>query len=636
MTGPDDPEDTLGRGSRLNPIRDPGSPAGQLAQALRDLVAGEPLRQFAPRVPCALATLSDALSGDPRRVPGPRIIEGICNVRGADKPNLTRLLALRTEAIKSRPPDDPAQNDSGAPEGPAQTDSAVPEGTAPNSSRLGPVLRGRRVPVAVFVVVIGLVVVGVVGWWLWWPHECGGPFSGIRLNDKTDRECIGITDGSYLFNDPSKASNGSDRKIIEGINGVEQRIENENRDVAGADRYVKVVLLMPLTVSQDKDTLSTISLKEILHSLEGSYTALYRVNHSRDFGDPSAVKIQLLLANQGSRQDADPDFLDGIVKASQQGHPVVSVIGLGSSLPNTNTAVEYLAKQGLPMVSAATSGDSLKNPLLWIVSPSNMEYVNRINSFLGTKRDVLKSGIIVYDLNPDLFTRSLAQDYRTQLGNPYVKFPDQGFLGGTTRSPAQPDVFFPVVTNLCNAANDPSNPLDMVLYAGRVADLGAFTEALKARTCRNRPLTVVTATTGFAVLRESVQGILPGSNVMVIVATSSDSSSWGGNLTGPGTPPGYAAFLAAYQATRFGDESDSLDGYAISHHDALATAAKAINLAAEARPTQAPNPEDVAVQLGNLNLSNAVPAASGTLSFRPEGSRASRAPDQSIPIKQIG
>jgi ABC-type branched-subunit amino acid transport system substrate-binding protein len=632
MTGPDDPEDTLGRGSRLNPIKNPGSPAGQLAQALRDLAAGEPLRRFAPRVPCALATLSDALSGDPRKVPGPRIIEGICNVRGADKPTLTRLLALRAEAIKSRPPDDPAQTDSAAPEGPEQNGSEVPEGAVPSSSRLSPVLRGRTF----FVAVIGLVAAGVVGWWLWWPHECGGPFSGIRLNDKTDGECIGVTDGGYLFNDPIKASNDGDRKVVERINGVEQRIEKENRDVAGTARYVKVVLLMPLTVSQDNDTLSTISLKEVLHSLEGSYTALYRVNHSRDFGDPSAVKIQLLLANQGSRQNADPDFLDGILKASEQGHPVVSVIGLGSSLPNTNTAVEYLAKQGLPLVSAATSGDGLKNPLLWNISPSNMEYVNRINSFLGTKKDVLKSGIIVYDLNLDLFTRSLAQDYRTQLGNPYVKFPDQGFRGGATRSPAQPDVFLPVVTNLCNAANDPSNPLDVVFYAGRVADLGAFTEALKARTCRNRPLTVVTVATGFAGLRDSVQGILPGSNVMVVVATSSDSSSWGRNLTEPGTPPGYAAFLAAYQATRFGDESDSLDGYAISHHDALATAAKAINLAAEARPTQAPTPEDVAVQLGNLNLSNAVPAASGTLSFRPEGSRASRPPDQSILIKQFG
>jgi ABC-type branched-subunit amino acid transport system substrate-binding protein len=294
-----------------------------------------------------------------------------------------------------------------------------------------------------------------------------------------------------------------------------------------------------------------------------------------------------------------------------------------------------LAKQGIPLVGAATSGDSLTNlHLLWLISPSNMEYVDRTNSFLDTKKNVLKSGIIVYDLNPDLFTRSLAQDYRTQLGNPYIKFPDQGFRGGTTRSPAQPDVFFPVVTNLCNAANDPNNPLDMVFYAGRVADLGAFTEALKARTCRNRPLTIVTAATGFIGLRNAVQGILPGSNIMVVVATSSDSSSWSQNE--PGTPPGYAAFLAAYRATKFGDDPDSLDGYNIAHHDALATAAKAINLAAEARPTQAPTPEDVAVQLGNLNLSNAVYAASGTLSFRPEGGRASRALGQSILIRQIG
>lgn len=195
------------------------------------------------------------------------------------------------------------------------------------------------------------------------------------LNDKTDGECIGITDGSYLLNDPNNATNGSDRNVIEGINDIEKRIETENNTVAGTDRYVKVVLLMPLTVSQARP--SVISLREILYSLEGSYTALYRANNSHDFGDPSAVKIQLLLANQGSRQDAAPDFIDGVLKVSQPSHPVVAVIGLDSSVTKTKTAAEYLAQQGIPMVSAAASVNSLTNlHSFWSVSPSNMEYAS--------------------------------------------------------------------------------------------------------------------------------------------------------------------------------------------------------------------------------------------------------------------
>jgi ABC-type branched-subunit amino acid transport system substrate-binding protein len=628
-----------GQNPRLNPIEDPGSPAGQLGQALRDLAGGEPLRQLAPRIPCAVATLSDALSGDPSRVPTATIIKGICGACDADEPTRARLLEMRAEAIKPKAPS-PAPADPPSPdlapgdpslsgllsEDPSPSIVARDDPPAPPGSAAAgpPVSRGSAwwkwwlVAACVVVLVAGGVLV-----WQWWPDGCG-VFSGMRLNDKADGECIGITDGGYLFSDPSAATNNDDRNVIEKINDIEKRIEIENNAAAATDRYVKVVLLAPLTVSHDKDTLSTTPLKEILRSLEGSYTALYRVNHSSSFGDP-AVKIQLLLANQGSQQNADPDFLSLIVKASRPSHPVVAVIGLGSSVPNIKTAIEYSAEHGIPLVSAVASADNLTDlPLLWSVSPSNKEYVDRIHSFLGTKeKDTLKSGIIVYDLNSDYFTQSLTQDYHDDDLKPYVKFPDQGFRGATQRSPAQPDVFVPVVTNLCNAANDQKNPLDMVFYAGRAPDLKAFSEALKTRTCQNRALTVLTATSGFPSVLDSVHEVLQGSNVRVVVATSADSAS-----------PGYPDFLNAYKAKGFNEED--LDGYVIEYHDALATAAQAIRLAALGKPTQPPTPEDVAVQVGNLNLSYAVRGASGTLSFQPQGGRAHRPPDQSLPIKQIG
>jgi hypothetical protein len=277
------------------------------------------------------------------------------------------------------------------------------------------------------------------------------------------------------------------------------------------------------------------------------------------------------------------------------------------------------------MVSAVESADNLTDlPLLWSVSPSDKEYVERIHSFLQTndEKDRLKSGIIVYDLNLDYFTQYLARDYHGDDLKPYIKFPDQGFRGATQKNPAQPDVFVPVVTNLCNAAVDPKNPLDMVFYAGRAADLKAFSQALATRICQNRMLTVLTATSGFPSILDSVQGVLQGSNVRVVVATSADTSS-----------PGYSDFLKVYLERGFKEED--VDGYTIEHHDALATAVQAIRLAALGKQTQLPTPDDVAVQLGNLNLSYAVPGASGKLSFQPQGGRAQRAPGQSIPIKQI-
>jgi ABC-type branched-subunit amino acid transport system substrate-binding protein len=592
----------------LGPITDIDSPAGQLAQAQRELTdraSVGSLRAFAKLVNFGPTTISDALSGDPRKVPTAAVIEAICKICGADEPTLARLRVMRAAAIKSKPPVDPSPPPCLEPVDP-------PPPTPPPSLAVRWRLLGL-----LFVVLVGL----VVGWQLW-PNECGGAFSGIRLNDKVDGECIGITDGNYLFNDPVNARNEDDRKTIEGLIDVEKKIEAENSAVARADRYVKVVLLMPLTVSQARP--SAISREEILHSLEGSYIALYRANHSHDFGDPSAVRLQLLLANQGSRQDVDPDFIDDIVKVSQPDHPVVAVIGLDSSTPNMKTAVEHLAQQGIPMVSAVASADDLTNlPLLWSVSPSNLEYAGRLKSFLD-HQDVLRSGIIVYDRNPDLYTQSLARAYHDQLGR-YVKFPDQPFQGNTIDTLAVPDVFFPVVTNLCNAANDPHAPLDMVFYAGRGTDFGAFTAALKARTCLERSLTVLTASTGFPALRD-YEKTVAGSNIRVVVATWPE----------PGTSPGYAAFLAASHDRGFVGDTDLVDGYAIAHHDALATATQAIRLASLGTQTHTPNPEDVAGQFGHLNLAYVVRAASGTLSFPPEGGRASRVPDQSISITQIG
>jgi ABC-type branched-subunit amino acid transport system substrate-binding protein len=636
MTGVDD---RSGQNPGLSPGEDRDSPAEQLGQALRVLIkdSGKSYSQLAPEVPCGRSTIADAVSCDPQRAPSPKIIEGLCRACGADESTTTRVLAMR-DAIKpkglasadpllsGRSSEDPSPPDpaGGDPPIPPDPPSADPLHGAAAAASPGPSSPARWKWLLVVACVVVLVAAGVLVA-QWWSGGCG-LFSGMWLNDKADGECIGITDGGYLFSDPSTATNNDDRHIIEKINDIQKRIEIENNAAATADRYVKVVLLAPLTVSHDKGTLSATPLKEILNSLEGSYTALYRANHSSAFGDP-AVKIQLLLANQGSRQNADPDFLDLISKASQPTHPVAAVIGLGSSVPNTKTAVEYLAKEGMPLVSAVASADNLTDlHLLWSVSPSNKEYVNRIHAFLTTKeeKDSLKSGIIVYDLNFDYYTQTLTQEYHGDYLKPYVKFLDQGFRGATQRGSAQPDVFFSVVANLCNAANDPQNPLDMVFYAGRSPDLKAFSEALKTRICQNRPLTILTATSGFPSVLDSVQQVLQGSNVRVVVATSADTSS-----------PGYPDFLKAYQASGFKEED--LDGYTIEHHDALATAAQAIRLAAQGKPTQPPTPEDVAVQLGNLNLSYAVRGASGTLSFQPQGGRAHRPPDQSLlPIKQIG
>lgn len=505
--------------------------------------------------------------------------------------------------------------------GPALADVEIVEMTRslPEPGATGDVIpprRMRRWLVPLLVVIMGLVA-GVAGW-TWWPHECGGISSGMRLNDEQNRECIGVTDGSFLFTEPGNGSwSGEDRRIIAGINDVQRKIEKANQQAAETENYVKVVLLMPLTVSRTAP--SAISLERILHSLQGSYAALVRAN--QDSGRPGATmpSVQLLLANQGSRHEAGTEFLDGVVGVSEPDHPLLAVVGLGSSVPNTRTVAEYLAARGIPMVSAMTSADDLSTlPLLWSVSPSNRDYARALRSYLD-HQNVLASGVIVYDQNPDLYTRSLAEAYRTELGR-YLDFPAQPFQGSTLDSRSAANVFAPVVANLCNAANDPDAPLDMVFYAGRIVDFGAFTDALDgaARTCEKRRLTILTTDTTVAEVRDHTAA-LRNANVGVVYATSSDFTAWRRNEAG--TPPGFPAFLRAFRESGF-DDANLADGYAIAHHDALLTAAHAVELAAREKPGHRPTRQDVLSRLGHLGPDRAVPGASGQLTFPPDGGRA--------------
>jgi hypothetical protein len=483
----------------------------------------------------------------------------------------------------------------------------------------------RRWWIAAIVAV--LVVAAAIGFVPNFVDRCGGG-SSIWRSDSPHQECIGVSDGSEFFNDP-EGKNAADRATIERINSVQEKIADENTAVAGADRYVKVVLLMPLTVSAERP--SAIPLSQILHSLEGVYTAQRRINGSTVFGDPNAVRLQLMLANQGSRQDISDRFVQRVLDVSETDHPLVGVIGLGSSVENTDALVRRLGagENGIPMVSAITSSDSLTGQTnFWSVSPSNVHYAQALRNLLDRPgRNSLKSGLIVRDINRDPYTRTLADAFQAHL-RPYIEFPELTYRGGTTDQPATSGVFAPVVTNLCNAANAPRTPLDMVFYSGRVADFGGFARALENRICRNRPLAVLVGATGFADAQRHEE-ILRNGNVTVIYASSSDPELWGRN--GTGTPPDYAAFADAFVRSGF-DKAELGDGLAIAHHDAFATVAMATRLAAQGEDI--PEPEDVASQFSQLVLAFHVPAAAGRFSF--PGAARGRAVSRGIPLRQIG
>jgi hypothetical protein len=474
-------------------------------------------------------------------------------------------------------------------------------------------IRSRLRLVIGLAVAAALVALAMV--WPYAPYKCGGFLSDLIVTS-TD-ECVGVISNSRFLD-------GSLKDLFD-------KFEADNEAVAkSGSPYVKVVLLTPLTVPP-AGTPAAIPLAQVRSSLEGAFTGLKAASViGSEFGDPPATKLQVLLANAGSRQEYAADLVAGIVAQSEPEHPVVAVVGMGSSLPGTFQTATELGTRDIPMVSAITSADSFDLGHIRgyrSVSPSNTDYANALRDFLRHQTR-LRAGIIVADANEDPYTNSLRNAFATTLGG-YARPEIQSFNGSTIASGAVAGVFNPVTRNICGAATapPPDVPVDMVMYAGRVADFEAFARSLDNRRCRDRPLTILAGATGFDSVRK-YENLLHHANLTVIYATSADPEAWKSGLTG--APKGFPVFLDRFRANGF-DEGSLGDGYAIMYHDAVVSAAAAIRLAAEGG---VPTPEGVSTQLSNIGLDSFVQGASGDLSF--PDSALGRAVGKVIPLRQIG
>jgi len=414
--------------------------------------------------------------------------------------------------------------------------------------------------------------------------------------ERIDEQCIGVTDGSYLFH-PIFAN-------------VQERIADENAWVRTQPSYVSVAFLNPLTATGD------LAIDDLRNQLEGAYTAQRRVNHSAVVGD-FRLPIQLLLANEGDTQNQWQPVVDRLVEMTDGDSPLVAVVGMGSSFIQTQQAAMELSKHRIPMVGALFNADELEYsniPGLIRVTPSVQDYIKSLGGYLDS-RPHLDSAILVRDTNADfgvdLFTKALSDNLDREMREMrgLIKFPTQNFEGGSLAN-TKPDLVGNITPNICAAA---AQGLDIVFYAGRRGDLGDFLDAMEDRVCRSTPLTVMTGTDP----QDHLMGRedqLRVANLTVVFPGRTDVSGWNQNV--PGTPEHYPAFRQAFEEAGFNLEH--LDDRSVMTHDAMLTAVKAVRLAAPGRSATPPGGSTasrVFGQLLNLNGFNTVPGASGPLIF---------------------
>lgn len=460
------------------------------------------------------------------------------------------------------------------------------------------------------VLVLALIAGGAI--WLLRPDDtdnsCAAGTPGLEwVGSGARRECVGVMDETaYAFAPQLK-------DITERIAKENQRVRDQWEKPAEGRTpvpYVKVGVLGPMT---DSDT-SALPIEEIRSSLEGAYAAQCRANACPSLSEEAATgiqgrtpQIQLVLASEGRNQTYWHRAVDRLAALTGGPHPLVAVTGMGVSVSETQSAADALGKDGIPAIGAVLTATNVNSARLFKVSPSNTDYAKALRARLDRLPAEQRRGYLVFDSREDNFVRTMRKAYDDVFPD-YIDKRRVSFVGATGRDPEGiPRLFFNAVNNIC------LTKAQLVFYAGRGRDLPDLVRALSTRgQCgHDKPVTVVTGSTGAVQQAAEVKGLLKDSAITILEASASSSEQW---IKGSQAPSGFKPFHQGFHDLKFPD-SELSDGYAIMHHDAVLTAVWATRIVTGQTGKEAPGVQDVYNQITNLHDASPVPAASGELSF---------------------
>lgn len=332
---------------------------------------------------------------------------------------------------------------------------------------------------------------------------------------------------------------------------------------------VRIALMTTLTPTEN----SPLDTERVHSALKGAYVAQYRANRDDTMIGDSPL-IQLHLANEGSRQEQWGEAVRGLERMKDDDIPLLMVVGPGLSSGRAREAAEQLSSSGIPMVSAIITADDLDStaaPGLLRASPRNSDYALSLRGYLEDQ-DRLSSGLILLDTSPgDEYASTLSSAYETVLSD-FLGHDPLEFKGRTWGQEDQSN-FDNTVSQICDQRK---HGLDMVFFAGREADLKAFTRQFAADRCwGGEPLSVFYAATGINEDEEFQDNLVEGN--LDLVMASSTHPGW---ARGPVKPPRYFEdFLNVFEGEFDEDPQYLDDGYAIMHHDAFLTAVYAVRTA---------------------------------------------------------
>ncbi|MDI5965565.1 ABC transporter substrate-binding protein [Streptantibioticus silvisoli] len=429
------------------------------------------------------------------------------------------------------------------------------------------------------------------------------------LHEGTNHECVGITDGAFVF-EPGLAA------VEAEIRTADQRVVRDH-----PHDYVSVVMLLPISTAPS----SILTMTNTVEQVRGAFVAQSHANDGNVDGD--APYIQLLIGSDGYQ--ANQSAAAAAIIEGDTGRHIAAVAGLGLSLPGTQDAVERLTSRQIPVFGATVTADTYDDIKDFVrVAPDN---VNEAEVALDYVADRFPRAVLVEDENGgDAYDATLVKGFRRFSARSGHRVVDIETYNTTDRdrprqssqalAQAESDVatrISQMSTNICAA--QPA----VVLFAGRGRDLAGLLHSFSG-VCLDKDITIVSGddVTNVSMTAQVRHDL--GGRVTVEYAGVADPDEWRAASTGH--PPaadrtaisdgeqGYATFARAYGALAGGPGftgASLTDGNTMMAYDSVLTAVSAIRLTEQDQPL----PAAVASELGALQGARRVLGSSGAIGF---------------------
>jgi hypothetical protein len=381
--------------------------------------------------------------------------------------------------------------------------------------------------------------------------------SGPTVVVRAGGECVGVTDGSYLF-DPT-------------LKNVDSAILKEDQSVRSSGKsYETVAYLLPISSTGGVELLGNVE-----EQLEGAYAAQYYANRRNVQG--TRPLIQLLIASSGT-QAAEYATVNTIIEGDVASQHLVAVEGIGISLDTTLSEVKALTVYGIPVIGSTITSDAFDNiPDLVRISPSNAQETDAALEFI---KPHATTAMLIEDVNQtDSYDMTMVGEFADGFPDTTHRVIAEESYNTTNDVDPNGPVALQVANRIGQMITDicVAHP-DVVLFAGRGTDLSTLIGDLGNRPC-TFPVTILTGDGPVDMpITPAVRSAL-ADNVTLDFASEANSGEWDSGSTEviQQGSQGFRQFQGVF-TSQFPGLSYN-DGTAMLGYDAMLTAITVIRLA---------------------------------------------------------